>query len=339
MLTENLNMHDEFKSDEDIIAAIQERYRRRVSWHKAEKTLILQGKAICRRLCGGDKDLANALFDRVAKLKTHEIIGVLHRNIEVSNIYDQQLFEAVENLHPIVMAKNEIEGHREKLEHEYSEYAKRLPIAQWVMTIDGVSWGSVAAIIGSTGDLRLYPTPSRVWKRMGLAVMEDGRQRPMRDKERAAAHGYNRVRRSVMWNVGTSILRAQTEKFEDLIDPETGEAARDAKGKKIKTDVVKRPAGPWRKVYDARRAYEEPKNEAGDYAQQAENRLREASFDHKTAAYKAYSQGKLPPLHLHQRAQRYMEKQFLKEFWVQWHQCMPPLMVFEEEGEESEVAA
>ena len=38
--------------------------RQRQRWHRAEKTLILQGKALCRALCKGDKAEGTALFDK-----------------------------------------------------------------------------------------------------------------------------------------------------------------------------------------------------------------------------------------------------------------------------------
>ena len=317
---------DIFSTDEEIIDMITERYRRRTAWHKAEKNLILQGKAICRRLLGSTKEAASDLFDKIRKLKDGEIEAILANDIDPSAKHnDLDLINGVWNVYPIIYALNYIEKQRLIVEAEYSQMVKRLPIASWVKTQDGVSWGSIAAIIGSTGDLRHYANPSRVWKRMGLAVMPDGRQRPMRDAERAKTHGYNPQRRSVMWNIGTSILRTQTEKYEDEIDPETGEFVRDAKGKKIKTDIVKKPAGEWRILYDQRRAYEEEKNANGDYADQAAQRLREANFAKTTSAYKLYSEGKLPPLHLHARAQRFMEKRFLLQMWKEWNAVMPPL--------------
>lgn len=310
------------EGEAQILGLIVERYRRRVSWHKAEKSLTLQGRAICRRLCDGDKDEANELFDRVAAYNVEQVQGVLAGF--VGNI-DDKAVQAIQEVFPILMARLTIEVARAEVERELEKLAKRLPIAAWVETVDGMSYGSLAAIIGSVGEpelgaagnLHTYDRVQKLWKRMGLAVMSNGRQRQQKDPALALEHGYSPGRRSVMWNIGTSILRTQTER----VDKETGQV--DAKGKVIReTCEVKKEAGPWRRLYDKRKEYESAKNEAGEYADQAAKRLQEATFGKETSAYKAYSAGKLPPLHLHARAQRYMEKQLLKELWTQWRAVM-----------------
>ena len=313
----------------ELVELIQERYRRRTAWHKAEKSLILQGKAICRRICNGEKVEGSELFDAVAKLPPDVLLAVLSdQPVDL----DQQMQNAVREVHPILTARATLRYYREAVEEELTSLVKPLPITAFIEGIDGVSYLSLAMLIGSAGNISRFPTVQKLWKRMGLAVMPNGRQRQMRDAEQAKLHGYSPSRRSVSWNIGTSILRSQTEKLEDLIDEETGKPKRDPKtGKKIKSEVVKKPAGPWRIVYDKRRAYEEAKNEAGDYAEQAAKRLKEANFGVKTEAHKAYSAGKLPKLHLHARAQRFMEKRFLRELWCEWHRIMPHL--------EEEVAA
>ena len=314
----------------EILDLIVERYRRRTSWHKAEKALTLQGRAICRRLCDGDKDEANDLFDRIAKLKPDDIQAIIVgfpkglSNLEVS---------AVHEVHPILVARYSIELCRDQVEAELEMLVKQLPIINFIERAEqaGVGAGSLAAIIGSAGNLYAYVTIQKLWKRMGLAVMPNGRQRPMRDAEQAKLHGYSPTRRSVMWNIGTSILRTQSQRLAKEKDPKTG--------KMVPTGEIARDAGVYRLLYDERKAYESAKNEAGDYAEQAAKRLSEASFDKKTSAYKAYSVGKLPPLHLHSRAQRYVEKRFLRELWVAWQKMMemPPVPVLAEQEAEKEL--
>jgi len=65
--------------------------------------------------------------------------------------------------------------------------------------------------------------------------------------------------------------------------------------------------------YAARKLVEIQKNEAGEYAQQAKVKAKQVGKD--TDAYKAYSQGILPPGHIHARATRYAVKLFLSH----WH--------------------
>jgi hypothetical protein len=305
------------KSQLEIIDLIVERYKRRTAWHRAEKTLTLQGRAICRRLCDGDKTAANELFDKVSKLKEAKVESILAGfTAEAAELgLDDETISAVFEVHPILAARQFIEVCRERVEAELEMLVKKLPIADWLDHPDqmGVGAGSLAAILGSAGNLFTYVTVQKLWKRMGMAVMPNGRQRPMRDAEQAKLHGYSPQRRSVMWNIGTSILRTQSQRNE-----------KDDDGEIV---GVKREAGAYRRLYDERKAYESAKNDNGDYAEQAAKRLSEASFDKKTAAYKAYMEGKLPPLHLHARAQRFVEKRFLKELWVEWQKTMerPPV--------------
>lgn len=68
------------------------------------------------------------------------------------------------------------------------------------------------------------------------------------------------------------------------------------------------------KIYLARKAYEMEQNEAGAYADQAARKLQEHRIGTATDAYKAYSQGKLPPAHIHERSKRYAVKLFLSGY-------------------------
>jgi hypothetical protein len=291
------------QSQAKILNLIVERYQRRTAWHKAEKSLTLQGRAICRRLCDGDKDRANELFDGVAELDVDEIGGVLAGF--TGELTEPQVLAVLE-VHPILVARHTIGVCRTGVERELEKLVKQLPIAAFFERpeMKGASYGSLAALIGCAGNLHNYATVQRLWKRMGMAVMPNGRQRQLKDPDQAKLHGYSPERRSVAWNVGTSVLRTQSVRF----DKKTGEIIRES--------------GPYRKLYEERKAYETAKNEAGDYADQAAKRLSEAKFGPKTAAIKAYTAGKLPPMHLHARAQRYMEKRILRELWGEWQRTM-----------------
>lgn len=301
-----------------IIDKIRETYALRQAWHRAEKTLTLQARAVCYRLCSRDKERAGKLFAKVEKLSEED------RNFILVNLYqgDEAVALAYLAIYPIIDARTTIELRRRGLEKELEALVKFLPIADWMGGVGGFGPLSLASIVGAAGDLHNYATVQRLWKRLGVAVMADGRQRLMRDAEKAKEHGYCPDRRSLLWNIGASLLRAQSVRID--ADEETGV-----------TEVL-REAGPFRRIYDRRKAYEAAKNEAGDYADQAARRLREANFGKKTEAYKAYSSGRLPKTHLHARAQRYMEKAFLWALWTQWRQCMPvPEVVWQPELSEA----
>lgn len=81
--------------------------------------------------------------------------------------------------------------------------------------------------------------------------------------------------------------------------------------------MIKCTKCPYRQIYDERKAYESGKNEAGDYAVQAEAVLKAIPTHAQKAIYKI---GKLPPGHIHARAKRYTIKQFLSDWHAQAYQ-------------------
>ena len=202
------------------IATLRELHRKRQDFHRSEKSLTLQIKAICRRLCAGDKDEADKLY--TAMLKGAE---------------DAQAMMAREWTEPFIQARAILEMNRKQVEKDMAKVAKTLPVAEWVESVKGFGIGSLAAVIGEAGDLSNYPTHSHLWKRLGLAVIDGGRQRMVPGAD-ALAHGYSPSRRSVIWNIGQCVLKAQSQR----VDKETGE--------------VKAEAGEYRKLYDARKEYE-----------------------------------------------------------------------------------
>lgn len=284
------------------INAIAEMYRCRVTWHKSEKVLTLQGRSVCRRLCDGDKDAGTLLFDEIVKLPV-DIAAAIATDPAVHT----PLARGIREIAPVLQARAILEAQRKDVEEQYELLVWDLPIMEWANKISGIGAGSVAALIGNTGNLWHYPTVQKFWNRMGMAVMPDGRRQRNILGQAVATRtmgGYNAQRRSVVWNIGTSVMFAQSPRVDKL----TGE--------------IKREAGEYRKIYDTRRAYEDAKNDAGDYATLAALILKTAAPGKTTEAYKAYKLGRLPKGHLKARSQRYMEKEFLKRFWVAWRQTM-----------------
>lgn len=174
-----------------IIAELREQWRRRQAWHRAEKSLTLQAKSLCRRLVGGDKTEAERLFKAALGKGEHQLADV-----------------ALGAIFPLTNAKMAVEKDRKVVEKRLALLAAQLPAAGWVDTVRGFGIASLAAIIGETGDLDAYSNPAKVWKRMGLAVMPDGtRQRRVTGAD-AVEHGYSPGRRSIAWNVGANLLKA-----------------------------------------------------------------------------------------------------------------------------------
>ena len=176
-----------------VIATIQELWRRRQTLHRAEKSLTLQAKAICRRYVGGDKDEADKLFATV----TGQLCSDAHEFAAVTvAIFD------------LMMPREIVKGRRLAIEKELAELAKTLPVYPWWEAIRGVGAMSLATLTGECGDIGSYKSASAVWKRMGLAVVNGERQRRVTGPD-ALLHGYSPQRRSVAWNIGVAIMRSQ----------------------------------------------------------------------------------------------------------------------------------
>lgn len=75
---------------------------------------------------------------------------------------------------------------------------------------------------------------------------------------------------------------------------------------------VKCSGSPYRKVYDDRKAYEQAKNERGEYAELAAAIAKDRPTHKQVKTCKI---GKLPDGHIHSRCKRYAVKQFISD----WH--------------------
>jgi hypothetical protein len=167
---------------------IQGLWRMRQRWHRAEKALILQGKALCRSLVHeGDKKLASDLFDKVES-------GDMENDV------------AFFNLQPFLMSIQHFRQSRTEIEKKLAKEAKKLPAYDWIKSVHGIGDGGFASIIGECGDISDYKSVSALWKRFGLAVIDGGRQRKVSNVDEAAIHGYSPSRRSVVWNCGTNLI-------------------------------------------------------------------------------------------------------------------------------------
>lgn len=127
------------------------------------------------------------------------------------------------------------DSHRNQTEKQMRKLAKALPIWQWVEAVKGFGDLGLAIIIGETGDLSNYATKERVWKRLGLAVIEGERQQRKPGAEAAAAHGYSPARRAEIWTIADSMFKHQWAG--------------------AKEDVAAHAVGPYGAVYAARKAH------------------------------------------------------------------------------------
>ena len=182
------DIHDTQSDSAGVVNQIVQLWRMRQRWHRAEKSLILQGKALCRAWCDGDKTKASEMFDAAANGKDCPM-------------------EVAIALMPFLSSIERFKPERTKLEKELQKLAKSLPVWSWVSIQRGFGALNLAALVGEAGDIGSYRNPSCLWKRMGLAVIEGGRQRRVTDAEAALVHGYNPSRRAVAYLIGDCLIK------------------------------------------------------------------------------------------------------------------------------------
>jgi hypothetical protein len=198
------------------IGELIEHHRYRWQMIRARTRLELQAQAFCRRFCDGDKVKAGKLWGDIKKDEAHPM-----------RVWLQPFLIGVV---PFVQAQT-------ATEKKLTKMVKGLAVYPWAKSVSGLGEISLSAIIGELGDEPTnYKSVSAIWKRMGLAVINGDRQRRVAG-DAAIEHGYNPQRRSIMWNIGACLIKAQVRK-----DPD---------------DEEKRIAiGDYGQVYLDRKAYE-----------------------------------------------------------------------------------
>lgn len=185
----------------------------------------------------------------------------------------------------LYLARASLREHIGSIEKVLERLAKSLPGYReiWEPT-SGLGEVGLALILGETGDLRLYSTPAKVWKRMGLHVYQ-GRalwtKRPGMSAQHWTAAGYSPRRRSLMYTIVNLGICTKKNRYHAL--------------------------------RDERRLYERAKVEAAGV------KVVPAAKIPKSASPEAYmSEG-----HVLNRANRYVAKRLLKDLWRVWRGQVP----------------
>lgn len=177
-----------------VIAQIVENWRRRMDLMRARMRLENQATSACRRICNGDKHEGQKLWGKIKGDPDHHL----------RTWFDPYLLA----MQPLIAAQGELEKVLAKL-------VRKTAVAEWAKGVSGFGEVSLAGIIGESrvgpGN---YRTVSSLWKRMGLAVIDGGRQRKVTG-DQALMHGYNAERRALMWNIGNCLIKAQVRNHKD----------------------------------------------------------------------------------------------------------------------------
>jgi hypothetical protein len=222
---------------------------------------------------------------------------------------------------------------------------------RWAREVTGVGPVLAAGLLANI-DITKAPTVSHIWRYAGLDPTVE-----WKDKEKAKAWIKQELEKPGM-NLDVMFLHYAAAKWgrsaETLIrmattDHKTGEE------KKLTLDgaaaaLARRPWNAslktlcWKigesfvkvkgnkndvygKLYEQRKAYEQQKNERGEYAEKAALILASKNFSADTKAKEAYLAGRLPDGHLHARAKRWAVKLFLAhlhDVMYREHFKMPP---------------
>ncbi len=150
------------------------------------------------------------------------------------------------------------------------------PVGRWSKSIVGIGPVISSGLLANI-DIEQAPTAGHIWRFAGLdptSSWEKGQKRP-----------WNARLKVICWHIGMSLMRTHNH-----------------------------PQSFYGPLYEERKAYEQTRNDAGELAEQARAKLERYKIGKDTEAYKAYSQGKLPALHIDARARRWVTKLFLAHF-------------------------
>jgi hypothetical protein len=168
-----------------------------------------------------------------------------------------------------------------QIKNALNAYTDGDKVGIWLKSITGIGPVIAAGLLAHI-DIEKCPTAGHIWSFAGLnpeSKWNKGEKRP-----------WNAKLKVLCWKAGQSFVKVSNNE----------------------NDV-------YGKLYKSRKEYEQANNEAGNYASQAEMKLKNTKIGKDTEAYKWYSIGKLPPAHIQQRAERYAVKIFLSHLHAYWY--------------------
>lgn len=256
-----------------------------------------------------------------------------------------------------------------------NEIAKLLDVAtdqyvpaRWVKRFDGLDTRMAAGLMGWV-DINKCEYPGQLWSFAG----QNPSQRWYTHKEAVEIVKYAQQETGIgPSDLGDALIKVAKFIAEELNRNEEGFLADSIKFGNIKTRIdwsgilattKKRPwhgmmkqhcynlskclqrkrTWPYRDIYDKRKVYEQKRNEAGLYKEQAEEALERYTYDKTTVAYPWYKRGKLPPGHIDRRCLRHMVKILLGHYhqvlYYHHHGREAPKVYILTVGDEEENAA
>lgn len=230
------------------IDALAELQFRRITYIREVNALNNRVRAMIRRALGWQWDMPEkereALNKRAGRLQ-----GQIEKGDTNSLEADASTGNALAaDVLVFARSREPLDAARKQVEKEMRRLARSLPVwAAWAEGVRGLGDLGLAVIVAEAGDIGSYATVERLWKRLGLAVINGERQQKKTDPELAAAHGYNPRRRAEMYAVVADPLFRQQWRGE-----------REENGITIPAG----PIGPYGVVYAYEKAKAQPRIEA-----------------------------------------------------------------------------
>lgn len=162
-----------------------------------------------------------------------------------------------------------------RIKYLLDKYTDSVPLGVWCKSICGIGPVITAGLITHI-DITKAPTAGHIWAFAGLTEKEwaKGQKRP-----------FNATLKKLCFLIGESFVKVSNNENDF-----------------------------YGKFYKQRKEWEIDQNEAGLRKEDAAKKLAKFNIGKSTDAYAAYSQGKLPPAHIHARARRYAVKMFLSHY-------------------------
>lgn len=189
----------------ETVTQIMDLSRTRNTWQQARNRLHLHALALCRSFCAGDKAEAVKLFKATASGDDIRLLGLVGPMIE-------DIERWTERLKPV--------------EKRLADLISGTPIADYIKTTKGLGALSMATLIGHTGPFSQYATVSKLWRRLGLCVSEDGSSRGALIVPGVADI---RPRRAAAYVIGCGMIKAGNADFRACYDKHKARAM-DEKG-------------------------------------------------------------------------------------------------------------
>lgn len=181
-----------------ILVPLMRLHSQRTDYHNAEKRLVLQIKAICRRMCDGDKVAGTEMFKVEKKAPSPRLA-------------------------PMYQALALVERARKDVEKALTATVAELPVATWVNDVPGLNLLSLGQLVAELAPLLDHGTSAETgqwdrvgqrsprleslcWKRMGLGLVDGEIQRKATDKIKAERMGYNPQRRALTFVISGNLI-------------------------------------------------------------------------------------------------------------------------------------